>query len=124
MKRGMFMFVYKLKDRKKNTYSRHGVNAVYVVVGPAGGQFVGVLLLLHMDRNQLSQTHIQYHFWYRAVQMIYEYVNSSCRNTFIFAALTTIRTVYHVHHVASINHLITSALSTMHIFYKPSRWKF
>ncbi len=31
------------------TYSSHGVNAVDVVVRPAGGQFVGVLLLLCRD---------------------------------------------------------------------------
>lgn len=31
------------------TYSSHGVDAVDVVVGPAGGQLVGVLLLLCMD---------------------------------------------------------------------------
>lgn len=31
------------------TYSSHGVDAVNVVVGPASGQLVGVLLLLCMD---------------------------------------------------------------------------
>lgn len=31
------------------TYGSHGVDAVDVVVGPAGGQLVGVLLLLCMD---------------------------------------------------------------------------
>lgn len=36
---------------QSGTYSSHGVDAVDVVVGPAGGQLVGVLLLLCMDTN-------------------------------------------------------------------------
>lgn len=35
-------------------YSSHGVDAVDVVVGPAGGQLVGVLLLLWSTETQRS----------------------------------------------------------------------
>lgn len=49
------------KRAESMTYSSHGVDAVDVVVGPAGSQLVGVLLLLNVDRKTDSQTLI-YHF--------------------------------------------------------------
>lgn len=39
------------------TYSSHGVDAVNIVVGPAGGQLVGVLLFLFMDTQTHSVKH-------------------------------------------------------------------
>lgn len=41
-----------IESSKMGTYSSHGVDAVYVVVGPAGSELVGILLFLNEHRKK------------------------------------------------------------------------
>lgn len=44
------------------TYSSHGVDAIDVIIRPAGRQLVGVLLLLCTDTNMDRLTHLELTF--------------------------------------------------------------